>query len=345
MAETVSDNQTTSQTEASALPAGALRMPWRDAAKEVHAHLKIGRAIKNQRIRDQWELDHARAEKAEWIRRTTELLARIFANEATVEQYTQYAATVLPEYAEFDLFVDQFEDEMRHRLGLLQGVLTQLDTLPEALPSAPAPAQQAGPAAPDEPQADHEVEVEVREPVTVMQENDMSAVATEATITTVLDEASRSVAIPPPATPNASNSRRVEQAGLLILATTDDSARREASEFLHDLGFRIDVIDRAASPGKSVVELLAQEKSASFAVVVADASAIKEAAGEWQFELGFCAGRLGAPRVCVVSATNEMMQDRHGIRHLALDGNGGWQLQMARHLKRAGVPVDLNRLC
>jgi hypothetical protein len=316
-----------------------LRVPWRDAAREIHAHLKIGRAIKNQRIRDQWELDHARAEKAEWIRRTTDLLKQVFASEAVAEQCSQYAGKVLPEYAEFDLFIDQFEDEMRHRLGLLQEVLKQLDTLPEALPSASGEVQEAGPAAPSAVVAEHEVEVEVQEPTTVMQENDMSAVATEATIGTVLDEASRPMVIsPPPA-------RRVESGGLLILATSDESARKTVSEFLRDLGFKIDVIDRIASPGKSVTELLGHDSHAGFAVVVADAAAIKEAAGEWQFELGFCAGKLGAGRVCVASAGSEAIGDKHGIRHVAIDGNGGWQLQMARYLKRAGVPVDLNRLC
>jgi hypothetical protein len=317
----------------------ALRVPWRDAARDIHAHLKIGRAIKNQRIRDQWELDHARAEKAEWIRRTTDLLKQAFTNEAVAEQCAQYAGTVLPEFAEFELFIDQFEDEMRHRLGLLQAVLTQLDTLPEALPSASGDVQGAEKSAAAEAIVIPEVEVEADEPTTIMQEIEMSAVATEATIGTVLDEASRPMMIsPPPA-------RRVEAGGLLILATSDESARRIVSDFLNDLGFKIDVIDRTAAPGKSVTELLGHESRATFAVVVADAAAIKEAAGEWQFELGFCAGRLGAGRVCVASATSEALGDKHGIRHVAIDGNGGWQLQMARYLKRAGVAVDLNRLC
>ncbi|HEX8524879.1 MAG TPA: TIR domain-containing protein [Tepidisphaeraceae bacterium] len=339
MAETVTQAETVA----------ALRMPWREAGQEIHAQLKIGRAIKNQRIRDQWELDHARAEKAEWIRRTHDLLTRIFASEAAVEQFSQHAATVLPEYAEFDLFIDQFEEEMRHRLALLQGALKQLENMPEALPSASGAAAESAPPTADETGAHHEVEVEVHEPVTVLEENDMVAATTEATIASVLDEASKTVTLyaqPPalvPAPPRPPV--RVEASGLLIFATSDEGARKQASEFLHELGLKIEVIDRAVSPGKSASELLGQEKPASFAVVVADAAAIKEASGELQFELGFCAGRLGAHRVCVASATSEPLTDRHGIKHLTIDTGGGWQLQLARHLKRAGVPVDLNRLC
>ena len=165
----------------------------------------------------------------------------------------------------------------------------------------------------------------------------MSAVATEPTIESVLDEASRAMGIAP--------SAGRQTGGLLILATTDEQARKRISEFLSDLGFEMEVIDRTTQVNKSVLELLGDTGRSAFAVVVADAAAIKEAAGEWQFELGYCAGRLGASRVCVASASSEAISDRHGIRHLAIDANGGWQLQMARQLKRAGVAVDLNRLC
>jgi len=38
-------------------------------------------------------------------------------------------------------------------------------------------------------------------------------------------------------------------------------------------------------------------------------------------------------------------QDSQGIWFLAVGTAEGWQLQLARHLKRAGLDVDLNRLC
>jgi len=333
----------------------ALRVPWREAANEIAAHLKIGRAIKNQRIRDQWELDHARAEKAEWIRRTTELLNRVFTSESVSEQAGQYVGPVLPEYAEFDLFVEQFEDEMRHRLGRLQGVLKQLDTLPEAVPSASGEAEAAEPAASDDEQADHVVAVDDKS--VVMEERDMNAVAPAVSVTVTTP--SHDVVTPPahpahPAPPRQVISvpriapmieGNIDASGLLILASTDESARKAISEFLHDLGFKIEIIDRVAQPGRSVIDLLDADSDSTFAVVVADAHAIKETFGEWQFELGYCAGRLGAGRVCVTTATNEALADKHGIRHLAIDPNGGWQLQLARHLRRAGIPLDLNRLC
>jgi hypothetical protein len=359
----------------------ALRVPWRDAAKEIHAHLKIGRAIKNQKIRDQWELDHARAEKAEWIRRTSELLNRCFTSEQVAEQALLYVGPVLPEYAEFDLFVDQFEDEMRHRLARLQGVLKQLDTLPEAVPSAsgtgedeiddPIEAEAEAQAEVEaEAKANAEIEAvaqptqtETKKPETkkaeskknaeqpIVEEIKMSASAVAPAVSVTVKTPipsngdGHSVVSVPRIVPQSHASTGVEGTGLLILATHDDSVRKSIGEFLHDLGFKLDIIDRVAQPGRSVVDLLGPESEAAFAVVVADAAAIKDATGDWQFELGYCSGRLGAGRVCVATATNETLSDKHGIRHLGIDPNGGWQLQMARYLKRAGVPLDLNRLC
>jgi predicted nucleotide-binding protein len=314
-----------------------LRVPWRDAAKEIHAHLKIGRAIKNQKIRDQWELDHARAEKAEWIRRTQELLTRVFTSEAVAEQCLEYVGPVLPEYAEFDLFIDSFEDEMRHRLDRLQVVLKQLDTLPEAIPLVAEEVQAVEPAAPEE------QPIEVAEEQTIMREDDeMTAVAAgNAVVVNAAPEVQRQVV----AAPQAPASQARDTVGLLILATQDQGCRKAVGEFLRDLGLTVEVIDRVAQPGRSVVDLLKPESSDAFAVVLADANLIREATGEWQFELGYCAGRLGAGRVCVASPTTESMGEKHGIKHFSLDGNGGWQLPLARHLKRAGVAVDLNRLC
>jgi len=386
-----------------------LRVPWRDAAKEIHAHLKIGRAIKNQKIRDQWELDHARAEKAEWIRRTSELLNRVFTTEEVAEQATQYIGAVLPEYAEFDLFTEQFEDEMRHRLGRLQSVLKQLDTLPEAVPSTSG--ESAEPSAPDyaidldaEDDSDEEklaaenlvneklVEkgaeksaarsqavaivagvpgatsvaaaalVEVPLPKNNVQpeaqdihiaqmkvmEEEMSTTATAPAVSVNVktNHEPQPVVNVPRIVPAAAAAAAGTQAqGLLILATHDETCRKALGEFLSDLGFKIEIVDRIAQPGRSVADLLGPDSAAGFVVIAADAASLKDTSGEWQYELGFCAGRLGAGRICVASATSETLSDKHGIRHLGIDNNGGWQLQMARYLKRAGVGLDLNRLC
>ena len=64
------------------------------------------------------------------------------------------------------------------------------------------------------------------------------------------------------------------------------------------------------------------------------------------FKLGYCAGKLGLKRMCMMhSPTHAAPGESHGIAHLAVDTSGGWQLHLARQMKRAGVDIDLNRLC
>ena len=64
------------------------------------------------------------------------------------------------------------------------------------------------------------------------------------------------------------------------------------------------------------------------------------------FKLGYCAGKLGVKRMCMMHAPTQVPAgEGHGIAHLSVDHGGGWQLHLARQMKRAGVDVDLNRLC
>src|SRR3954470_6209840 len=103
------------------------------AIREVENQIKIGRAIKDQRIKNGWELDHARAEKQEWVVRTTELLKRLFTDGTVADDCHNWTAAILPEYAAFGEFIALFQDEMKHRLGNLKGVIQKIEEIPETL--------------------------------------------------------------------------------------------------------------------------------------------------------------------------------------------------------------------
>jgi hypothetical protein len=63
------------------------------------------------------------------------------------------------------------------------------------------------------------------------------------------------------------------------------------------------------------------------------------------FKLGYCAGKLGMKRMCMMhTPAHAPAGDGHGIPHVPVDMNGGWQLHLARQMKRAGMDVDLNKL-
>lgn len=119
---------TMTRTESTAL---RLAIPRVDAARELRAAIKIGTAIKNQRLRDMHDLDDARSEKSEWVSRSSEMLQRLFTSAALTDEFNLFTPTILPEYAEFSMFADSFRDEMKQRLAKVQHIVDVLNEIPE----------------------------------------------------------------------------------------------------------------------------------------------------------------------------------------------------------------------
>jgi len=126
--------------------------------------------------------------------------------------------------------------------------------------------------------------------------------------------------------------------------------------FMDDLGIQLQALPAHPERAKGLVNSLEKNPDASFALVLLghdDAVALRRSAADASagvrsgivFELGYFVGRLGLKRVCVLytGGTETFISD-HGIQFLPIDSGNGWQLQLARHLKRAGIEIDLNKL-
>ncbi|NUO80075.1 nucleotide-binding protein, partial [candidate division KSB1 bacterium] len=62
-------------------------------------------------------------------------------------------------------------------------------------------------------------------------------------------------------------------------------------------------------------------------------------------ELGFFLGKLGRARVCALLKPGvELPSDYLGMVFIDVDGGGAWQYKLAKEMKTAGLPVDLNRV-
>jgi predicted nucleotide-binding protein len=60
-------------------------------------------------------------------------------------------------------------------------------------------------------------------------------------------------------------------------------------------------------------------------------------------ELGFFLGRLGRDRVCALYEDGiEMPSDYEGMLFIPFDETGAWRMLLAREMKEAGLPIDLN---
>jgi hypothetical protein len=129
--------------------------------------------------------------------------------------------------------------------------------------------------------------------------------------------------------------------GAFIVYEDDPRAQAAVREFCTKLGFEVAEINGAGDAARhTLVEQLDQRPNLDFGLILSRAEAPPK-----PFELGYCVGRLGLKRVFVLSASDDKLTaDEHGLLHIPLDPADGWQLHLARQLKRAGLEIDLNRV-
>lgn len=270
-----------------------------DAVRHLKSAIDKGTDIKALRIRTGEELDQARGHKLEWVQDVTDLLNQLFDNSSVADYVNDWVGKVFPEYAEFGNFVDQFYDEMDHRLNKLRTVQRRVETAGEGAPTpAPSPAS----------------------PV----ESNTNGHAT-ASLTTE---------------PHMPNGHKV----LFVSHGPKDPSSEAVLTFLQQLSLPVSEADHT----NGLIDTLETRTDTGFVVVMnatghADAGATLSDSS--QFKLGYCAGKLGLKRMCMMHGPSHAgAGETHGVSHLMVDGNGGWQLHLARQMKRAGLDIDLNRL-
>ena len=138
--------------------------------------------------------------------------------------------------------------------------------------------------------------------------------------------------------------------GVAVVHSRDDSAGLAVTEFLAQLGL-------TPMPSTSSATTLDQLQGAGFAVILAAPDDIRtlndpqtspdfkpSATQEVVFKLGFLVGALGPQRVCALLLDDiQLPIDQFGIRATPMDPAEGWKLDIAKMVKAAGIPIDLNR--
>jgi predicted nucleotide-binding protein len=134
------------------------------------------------------------------------------------------------------------------------------------------------------------------------------------------------------------------------------------ARFIERLGLKVDVLEEseAVGEGRGTAERLQEQPDVSFAILLLDPGAVgagPRAAGDAAaadatptvkedviFELGCCVGKLGTKRVCVMYEGGvHAFTDKRGVQYVPIDPAEGWQLQLAKRMRHAGIAVDLNR--
>jgi hypothetical protein len=140
----------------------------------------------------------------------------------------------------------------------------------------------------------------------------------------------------------ASNGHKV----LFVSHGPKDPASEAVLQFVQQLSLATMEADHT----NGLIETLEGRNDMGFVIVMNAADHLEQGKGAVSesslFKLGYCAGRLGLKRMCMMNAPTHPsgVGESHGIAHLSVDNNGGWQLHLARQMKRAGLDIDLNRL-
>lgn len=136
----------------------------------------------------------------------------------------------------------------------------------------------------------------------------------------------------------------------------DDAALHGVARFLEQLGINPIILNEQANKGRTVIEKLTDHSDVGFAVILLTPDDVgrssKQPAGEEKLrarqnvilELGYFLGKIGRDKVCPLYVSGvEIPSDYHGVVYTLLDDAGAWKLALARELKVAGFPVDLNK--
>ena len=136
----------------------------------------------------------------------------------------------------------------------------------------------------------------------------------------------------------------------------DELIREQVTRFLEKFDTLEPIIlSERANRGHTLIEKLTANKDVEFAVVLLTPDDVGKAApcsGEAKprarqnvvLELGFFLGHLGRDRVCVLfDESVEKPSDYDGVLYVKVDPGGSWRWELARELKAAALPVDMNK--
>ena len=143
---------------------------------------------------------------------------------------------------------------------------------------------------------------------------------------------------------------------VFIVHGRDEEAKVKVARFVEKLGITATILHEQPDLGQTTIEKFeAHASEADFAIVMLTPDDIGGQKGTDQIkprarqnvilELGYFLGKLGRKHVCVLHKEKvELPSDIHGILYVPMDSSDGWQQKLAREMKQAGLPIDMNKL-
>jgi predicted nucleotide-binding protein len=160
-----------------------------------------------------------------------------------------------------------------------------------------------------------------------------------------------------PPTSSSCNENQERETKIFLVHGHANALREGVARFLEKLGFPVIILNEQPGKGRTIIEKFTDCTAVAFAVILltGDDRGGKLMAPESELrprsrqnvilELGFFLGRLGRDKVCPLYEYGvELPSDYNGTEFVLVDDSGAWKLSLARELKAAGLPVDMNRV-
>ena len=153
----------------------------------------------------------------------------------------------------------------------------------------------------------------------------------------------------------AKPSKEIDRSKIFIVHGHDDSAKLEVARFIEKIGFEPIILHEQASESRTIIEKIEAYSDVGFGVVIYSPCDIggkntdsPELTGRARqnvvFEHGFLIGKLGRSKVCpLVTGSVETPNDISGIVYTSMDSSN-WQIELAKELRAAEYPVDMNNV-
>ena len=286
-----------------------LRVSREEAHQQIEAQIEKGQQLHAQQINSDDELTEARRESRKWSDYNKTLLLKLFDNTSIAEDdYTDFnePRPILLASSGSTPLSDELGDDLRWYQNAMNRSINSLESIHERL--------------------------ELYEPSDALQRTSDNAGISDTSQSTFGNE-------------------------VFIVHGHDDEAKVTVARFVENLGIEATILHEQANRGQTIPEKFEEHAGdAGFAIILLtpdDVGASQDEANNLKprarqnvvLELGYFWGRLGRERVCVLYKEGvELPSDIHGILYVPMDSSNGWQLQLAKEMKQAGLPVDLNRL-
>ena len=144
---------------------------------------------------------------------------------------------------------------------------------------------------------------------------------------------------------------------VFIVHGHDEAAKHAVARFVAKFDIEPIILDEQASKGQTIITKFEENADeAGFAIVLLtpdDIGASKDQGNNFRprarqnvvLELGYFMAKLGRERVCpLLKDEVEKPSDIDGLVYVPMNNLNEWELQLAREMKQAGLPIDLNKL-